>query len=106
MKNLLIITTISATLRAFFIPLARHFQAQGWQVDAMANGVTASPECLETFNQVWEVDWSRNPLEPKNLLLAPQQVRQAFAQTAYDLVLVSTPVDAFVTRYALNGLRK
>lgn len=99
------VTTISATL-SFFIPIARHFQAKGWRVDAMAQGVSTNTKCLETFDCVWEIELSRNPLEPKNLMVAPQQIREVLAQKEYDLVNVSTPVAAFVTRYALNGLRK
>lgn len=105
MKNLLIITTIEATLRAFFIPLARHFQAQGWRVDAIAKDATHSPDCLANFDQVWESDWSRNPLKLENLWIAPKQLLQVLQQKHYDLVLVSTPVAAFVTRCTIATLK-
>ncbi len=106
MNSLLVVTTIPATLRSFLLPFAYHFRAQGWRVDAMAQGVSACTECLKAFDQVWEVEWSRNPLDPKNLKVAPRQIRDVLAQSGYDLVHVHTPVAAFVTRYALNGLRK
>jgi len=106
MNSLLFVTTIPATVSSFFVPITRHLQAQGWQVDAMANGISSNPKCLETFDRVWDVDLSRNPLDQKNLFIARQQIRKVLAQKHYDIVNVSTPVAAFVTRYALNDLRK
>ncbi len=106
MKNLLIITTIPDTLTAFLLPFARHFRARGWQVDAMACGISTCGECFEEFNRIWEVQWSRNPLNPQNLLAAPRQIQAAMQQGEYDIVHVHTPVAAFVTRYALKNYRK
>ncbi|BAZ25059.1 putative group 1 glycosyl transferase [Kalymmatonema gypsitolerans NIES-4073] len=106
MNRLLMVTTIPDTLRGFLLPFAHHFRAQGWLVDAMACGVSASTECLEAFDQVWEVEWSRNPLDPKNLFSAPRKIREVLAQREYDLVHVHTSVASFVTRYTLNSLAK
>jgi glycosyltransferase involved in cell wall biosynthesis len=72
----------------------------------MAREVSASSSHLKIFDRVWDVEWSRNPLEPQNLIVAPQQIRDVLSQQKYDIVNVSTPVAAFVTRYALNDLRK
>ncbi len=105
MNKLLIITTIPGTLD-FFLPLTKHLRANGWQVDAMAKELSTDKEYPDLFDRVWEVEWSRNPLDPKNLLAAPQQIRQVFAREQYNLVNVSTPVAAFVARYALNNWRK
>jgi glycosyltransferase involved in cell wall biosynthesis len=71
----------------------------------MAQGVSSSQECLEAFDQTWEVDWSRNPLDPHNLLQIPHTVRERVERGGYDLVHVHTPVGAFVTRYALRHMR-
>lgn len=106
MNSLLFVTTIPGTLSSFLGPIASHFQAKGWQVDAIAQGISANPKCLEIFDRVWEVEWSRNPLDPQNLIVAPRQITEVLAQQGYDIVHVHTPVAAFVTRYALNGLRK
>lgn len=106
MKNLLIITTIPDTLTAFLLPFANHFRNQGWRVDAMACGISACGKCKEEFDRLWEVQWSRNPLNPRNLLLAPRQIQAAIEQEQYDIVHVHTPVAAFVTRYALKHYRK
>ncbi|MEO1373374.1 MAG: glycosyltransferase family 4 protein [Cyanobacteria bacterium J06635_10] len=106
MKKLLIVATIPDTLTAFLLPFARHFRAQGWQVDAMACGISACGECFEEFDRIWEVEWSRNPLNPQNLLSAPRQIQAAMELREYDIVHVHTPVAAFVTRYALRNYRQ
>jgi glycosyltransferase involved in cell wall biosynthesis len=104
--KLLVVTTVPDTLRAFLLPFADHFRAQGFRVDAMAEGVSANPQCVAAYDRVWEVRWSRNPLDPRNLCAAPGQVRDVAAREGYDLVHVHTPVAAFVTRYALRGARR
>ena len=72
----------------------------------MACGVGADPECVQGFDRVWDVEWSRNPLDPRNLLSAPQVIRDLVTREKYDIVHVHTPVAAFVTRYALKDIRK
>ena len=105
MNKLLMVTTVPSTLRSFLLPFAAHFRAQGWQVDAMACGVSMSAECQQGFDRVWEVKWSRNPLDPRNLLAAPQVIREIVTREKYNIVHVHTPVAAFVTRFALKDLR-
>ncbi|MBE9214540.1 glycosyltransferase family 4 protein [Plectonema cf. radiosum LEGE 06105] len=106
MNKVLIVTTIPETLTTFLLPFAKHFRSQGWQIDAMACGVCANAQCIENFDRVWDVEWSRNPLDPRNLLVTPSTIRKIVAQEKYDIVHVHTPVAAFVTRYALRNLRK
>ncbi len=106
MNRLLMVTTVPSTLRSFLLPFAAHFRAQGWQVDAMACGVSASPECQQGFDRVWDVEWSRNPLDPRNLLAAPQVIREIVIREKYNIIHVHTPVAAFVTRYALKDVRQ
>ncbi|MES1023213.1 glycosyltransferase [Gloeocapsa sp. BRSZ] len=102
MPKLLIVTTIPATVRAFLLPYIAHFRAQGWQVDAMAQGITDCSECTTACDRVWDVEWSRNPLNPHNFIDAPRQIQPVLAQQNYDFVHVHTPVAAFVTRYTIN----
>ncbi|HWQ52172.1 MAG TPA: glycosyltransferase [Bryobacteraceae bacterium] len=106
MPKLLFATTIAASLEGFLADLALHFRAKGWRVDAMASGVSSSEKCRDAFDAVWEVNWSRNPLSPNNLLQAPAQVRNAVERVRFDLVHVHTPNAAFVLRFALRNLRK
>ncbi|WP_373541110.1 glycosyltransferase family 4 protein [Chamaesiphon sp.] len=105
MTKILMVTTVPSTLRSFLLPFAAHFREQGWLVDGMACGVSTDVKCQQGFDRVWEVQWSRNPLDPRNLLAAPQVIRDLVTRERYDLVHVHTPVAAFVTRYALRDLR-
>ena len=106
MPRLLMITTVPATLRAFLLPFARHFAAQGWRVDAMARGVSACAECRSAFENVWDVEWTRNPLDLVSLGMSARQVRTVVAAQGYDLVHVHTPIAAFVARAALRKMRQ
>jgi glycosyltransferase involved in cell wall biosynthesis len=103
---MLVVTTIPTTLHDFLLPFAHHFRARGFRVDAMAEGVSAVPRVVASYDRVWEVDWSRNPLDLRNFQTAPRQVESLVAREGYDLVHVHTPVAAFVTRYALRHLRR
>ncbi len=103
--RILIVTTIAATLRAFLLPLARHFQEAGWRVDAAANGVDQDPICQGAFERVWEAGWGRNPILPRNLMMT-SRLRAIAIENEYDIVHVHTPVAAFVTRLALRPLRQ
>jgi glycosyltransferase involved in cell wall biosynthesis len=105
MNRLLMVTTVPGTLRSFLLPFAAYFRSQGWQVDAMSAGVSASPECVRGFDRVWDIEWSRNPLDPRNLLGTPGVIREIVIREKYNLIHVHTPVAAFVTRYALKDLR-
>src|SRR6185369_15509616 len=99
-------------------PLARHFRSQGWRVDGLASGLSTHPGGCQpgnedlgrrwagSFDRLWDVSWSRNPLNPRNLLSVPGQVRELVVQQGYDLVHVHTPVASFVTRLALRHLRR
>ncbi|MDO9172344.1 MAG: glycosyltransferase family 4 protein [bacterium] len=104
MPRLLMVATVPRTLRLFLFPLARFFQAKGWRVDAAANGVTSARDCVEVFDEVRDIEWSRNPLDPRNLRTGPRMIRAVVAHGKYDVVHVHTPVAALVTRYALKGL--
>jgi glycosyltransferase involved in cell wall biosynthesis len=103
--KLLIATTIAASLRGFFIPFADYFRARGWQVDGIAQDATSCTQCVAAYDHVWDIPWSRNPLDAKNLLQAPSHLRELLQEHQYDLINVSTPVASFVTRMALNHYR-
>jgi glycosyltransferase involved in cell wall biosynthesis len=104
--RLLLAATLGDTLRAFYLPLVRHLRKAGWQVDGLGSGISTCPNCCDAFDHVWEIPWSRNPLDPHNLLIAPRMIASIVRSNSHDLVHVSTPVAAFVTRFALRRLRK
>jgi glycosyltransferase involved in cell wall biosynthesis len=106
MTKLLMVTTVPVVLTNFLLPFAAHFRDCGWQVDAMSSGFASDDRCDQYFDHLWEVQWSRNPLDPRNLVGTPAKIREIVDRERYDIIHVHTPVAAFVTRYALKDLRK
>lgn len=104
--KLLIATTIPATIRAFLLPYADYFRARGWTVDAMSRDLSSQEDLAEYFDDLIDVDWSRNPLDLGNLIGTPSKIARIVAERNYDIVHVHTPVAAFVTRFALRKLRR
>lgn len=102
-RRLLYVTTISNSLHGFIGPIATHFRTLGWTVDGMARNATTCPRCRDTFDNVFEAQWSRSPLDFRSLLAAVPKIRQIVAAGSYDFVHVHTPVAAFITRYALRN---
>src|SRR5436305_13773677 len=102
--RILMVTTIARTMD-FLLPFARHFRALGWCVDGMAEGISSSPQCVQSFDHVLDIVWSRNPLHVWNFVRAPRAIRAAVANGRYHLVHVHTPVAAFLTRFVLRRLR-
>lgn len=102
--RLLLAATVAATVRSFLLPIARNFQARGWRVDAIANGISKDDVCQSTFDRVWEAKWCRNPVHPKNLMMS-SRIRELVSEHQYDIVHVHTPIAGFVTRFALDCLR-
>ncbi len=103
MAKLLFVSTVASFLEAFLLPYARHFSAMGWRVDAVANGAPTNPSCTAAFGSVFDVEWTRNPLDARNLTTASDRLKQIVTEGRYDIVHVHTPVAAFVTRLALRS---
>jgi glycosyltransferase involved in cell wall biosynthesis len=102
--RLLFVATVAPMIEGFLLPLARHFRALGWRVDAMARGVAASRRCVEEFDRVWEIGWERYPLSSSNM--HPRTLRritEVVEMGNYDVVHVHTPIAAFLVRCALRS---
>jgi len=106
MPKLLVVTTVPITLSSFLLPFVKHFRGLGWQVDGMAQGISGDADCVRECDRVFDIEWSRNVFNPKNLLAGISRVREVVRAGDYDLVHVHTPIAAFVTRYALKGDRQ
>jgi glycosyltransferase involved in cell wall biosynthesis len=106
MNKLLMVATVPVMLTNFLLPFAAHFRSRGWQVDAMSCGFLPDDICHRSFDRLWEVQWSRNPLDPRNLFGTPDKISEIVRREQYDIIHVHTPVAAFVTRYALKDVRK
>jgi glycosyltransferase involved in cell wall biosynthesis len=104
MPKVLFLSNIARFFTDFLLPFADHFRARGWQVDAAASEMPDCARCVEHFDQVFNLQWTRNPLDTKNFLHGLQQVRDLVERGSYDLVHVHTPVSAFIVRLALRAV--
>lgn len=104
MPKLLIVSTVYVTIRAFLLPYARYFCNKGWIVHGMANGVNTCPLCIEAFDKVWHVPFSRFPLNKSNFIEAPRMLLETIINEKYDIIHVHTPVAAFLVRCTLASL--
>src|SRR5690554_1919907 len=100
--RLLIVASIPEMIEVFLLPYARHMRSLGWHVDGMAKGISESAACTEAFDFVHDINWSRSPLDPRNLFGVPGQIRQIVSAGEYDIVHVHSPVASVVTRFALR----
>lgn len=105
-NKLLVVTTVPITVRSFLLPFIQHFRSLGWRVDGMAQGISADLACVEACDRVFDIQWSRNVLDPRNFFVGVKRVQEVVAAEDYDLVHVHTPIAAFVTRYALKNFPK
>ena len=104
--RLLIVASVPDTLNAFLLPYAAHYRARGWRVDAAARDAPAAASVVAAFDAVHHVPWSRSPLDRANLTGAVRVLQALVEREDYDLVHVHDPIAAFVTRFALRGLRR
>ncbi|MEN6560326.1 MAG: glycosyltransferase [Acidobacteriota bacterium] len=106
MARVLMVSTIAGTHRSFLLPLARHFRKKGWRIDAAAAGISKSSECREAYERVFELNWSRHPLDLGHLISSARRIRFLATSESYDIVHVHTPLAAFAVRFALRRLRR
>ena len=104
--RMLVAANVVEMFRDFLLPFGNHFRNRGWRVDALGYGVAGSSECRSAFDTVFDIEWSRNPLDPANWLHAGKTVTGVVEGGGYDIVHVHTPIAAFVTRSSLRSHRK
>jgi glycosyltransferase involved in cell wall biosynthesis len=101
--KLLIVATVSTTIKAFLLPFSDHFRSLGWRVDAASHGIEECSDCVPHFDRVFNVDWSRRPWDHRNFLGAIRKIQSLVRAQSYDIVHVHTPVAAFLSRAALRS---
>lgn len=102
--SILMATTVSATLAGFLTPVAAHFRALGWRVDAASNGATGNPRVLTAFDRVYDLPTSRSLLDLPALLRAERAVARLLDEARPDLVHVHTPIASFLVRLAIRRM--
>lgn len=104
--RLLMATSVPSTLVAFLLPYAEYYRKKGWRVEAVSNGVTQVEECVNAFDAVHEIGWTRKPTDLVNVTTAAARLRELAVDGEFDLVHAHDPIAAFVTRFALRRVRK
>lgn len=104
-RKLLIATSVPSTITAFLLPYAAHYRSKGWIVDGICNGGPSDETLIEALDDVFHIPWTRRPLDPVNLTVAPRRLRQLVKTEGYDLVHLHDPIPAFVGRLALKAIR-
>lgn len=105
--KIIYITTISATVNAFFKPFIEMLVNNGHQVDIACND---DPYPLDNFFEelgcnFFRVCFSRSPLSVANIK-AYKQLKNVIRDGRYDIVHCHTPNAAVITRLACRGFRK
>ncbi len=101
--SLLVVATVSHTIRHFLLPYAAHFRALGWRVDAAASGAIDDGALREAFDHIHELPLSRSILDLGGLVRGERVVSEVLA-SGPDLVHVHTPIASFVTRLAVRRM--
>lgn len=101
--SLLVVSTVSATIRAFLIPYAVHFRKMGWRVEAAASGASTDPQLGGTFDRLHDIPLSRSILDLGGILRSARAIRELL-DLGFDIVHVHTPIAAFVTRGAIRSM--
>lgn len=105
-RSILFATTVPVTLRAFLLPYARVLRSQGWSVHAAARQLSSEPDLCREFDAVWDIEWSRNPMDIANMTHAARRIGSIVKSEAYDIVHVHTPVAALVTRFSTRRFHR
>lgn len=100
--RLLIVANVAREhVRKFHIPIIRHFQSQGWQVDVACRMDVPVPEADCTY----DLPCDRNPFKG-GLIKSTKMLQDILEKENYDAVICNTLVGSIVARLAMNVLRK
>ena len=107
---MLYVASVPLHLYTFWIPYAQHFRSKNWVVDGASADITQWRDLEGVFDQVFDINFVRNPLQNPLAALAGifatlKHIRSLVAEQGYDIVHVSTPTAAFMVRLALRGER-
>ena len=102
--SLLYVATVSATLRHFLGPYARHFHAAGWRVEAACSGADDDAALRVSFDAAHELPLSRSILDVRGLFAGYRALSALLSDRQPDIVHVHTPIASFVTRLAVRRM--
>ncbi|MBS3974066.1 MAG: glycosyltransferase [Actinobacteria bacterium] len=97
-------TTVPVTVEAFLLPFAKHFRSLGWRIDVLTKSATQRPGIAASFDTLYDITWSRNPLALADHFDTWNRVRRIVVEGGYQVVHAHTPIAAFITRFALRSI--
>lgn len=112
-KKRVLFTSHTANFHKFNRPLMRMFQGKlkgtysdlnigGWEVDY----ASANEEKIFDADNVYKVDFARNPFALHKHFKAYKQLKKILAERHYDLIHTHTPVGSIICRLAAKESRK
>lgn len=104
--HILLSATVPVHFRAFHLPWVQRLRELGCVVIGAADRISEMPECLDAFNEVHDIPFSRNPLKLGAARAAGRAVAKLMAEKQIDLVHVHTPVASFVTLKSAQPFRR
>ena len=96
--RILLVASVPGHFRAFHLPWVRRLRELGCEVHGAADRITEMPECVDAFDEVHDIPFSRSPLDVRAAAVAGRTIARLIDRAEYDLVHVHTPVAAFTTR--------
>ncbi len=115
-KKICYITTISLTIKAFFVPQLRHLAENGYEVSVICSPDEALQQKLGEKIRFIPVEIARG-ISPTTLISSILELKKVFVKEKFDIVQYSTPNAAFcaaiaakmagvkIRNYHLMGLR-
>lgn len=99
------ITTVSNTIKSFLLPYANELKLLGHKVDAIAKGVNEDDEIKLYFDEVHDINISRNIFEALfSLPFAFIKLREHLKY--YDVIHCHTPIASFIARMAIATISR
>lgn len=86
------------------LPFARHFKSLDWRIDVLTKSATQRPGIAASFDTLYDITWSRNPLALADHFDTWNRVRRIVVEGGYQVVHAHTPIAAFITRLALRSM--
>ena len=101
---LLLVATVSGTIRQFLLPYAYHFRSEGWHVDGAASAIATDTVISQAFDEVHELSLSRSVRDLGGLVRGWRAVTRTLGQAQPDIVHVHTPIASFLVRLAVRRM--
>lgn len=103
--RLLVVSTVSATIRGFLLPFAEHYRSLGWHVEAAAHGAPSDERVAGAFDAVHDLPLSRSILDVPGILRGTRAIGDLIERTRPTIVHVHTPIAGFAVRFAVRRSR-